>query len=150
MSDLTKRTQHLLDPIHVYGEISSSTIERDSPITDENHVNLSTCQPSDTGQIQNPDCQPSSTLSTFAPNEVTDGLLNRLRAGSQWLTAQHLAWLEGSPDAGSDERFSVALAAWTEMERSLRLVFGYEGCVFGPDRRCPDDAPVICDFCMER
>jgi hypothetical protein len=94
--------------------------------------------------------QPSSTLSTFAPNEVTDGLLNRLRAGSQWLTAQHLAWLEGSPDAGSDERFSVALAAWTEMERSLRLVFGYEGCVFGPDRRCPDDAPVICDFCMER
>jgi hypothetical protein len=87
-----------------------------------------------------------SPSSTFAPNEVTDHLLSRLQSGSHWLTAQPQAWLEGRPDAASDERFSVALAAWTEMERSLRLVFGYEGCVFGPDQRCPDEAPVVCDF----
>jgi hypothetical protein len=81
-------------------------------------------------------------------NAYVDHLLSRLRAGSQWLTAQHQAWLDSKPDAASDERFSVALAAWGEMERSLRLVFGYEGCVFGPDQRCPYDAPVICDSCV--
>jgi hypothetical protein len=86
----------------------------------------------------------------FEPNAVTNILLSRLQNGSRWLSAQHLAWLEGNPDAASDERFSVALAAWGELERSLRLVFGYDGCACGPDRRCPEDAPVICDFCMER
>lgn len=87
--------------------------------------------------------------SPFQPNALTDHLLSRLQAGSQWLTAQHQAWPEDQPDTASDERFSVALAAWDEMERPLRLVFGYEACVFGPDRRCLDDAPVICDFCAE-
>jgi hypothetical protein len=88
-----------------------------------------------------------SEQSRFQPNEVTDKLLSRLQAGSQWLTAQHQAWLDDRPEAANDERFSVALAAWSEMERSLRLVFRYEGCVFGPDQRCPDDAPIRCDAC---
>jgi diadenosine tetraphosphatase ApaH/serine/threonine PP2A family protein phosphatase len=86
-------------------------------------------------------CEPRS-------NAVMDHLLSRLQAGSRWLTAQHQAWLDSKPDAASDQRFSVALAAWSEMERSLRMVFGYEGCVFGPDQRCPKDAPVICDACV--
>jgi hypothetical protein len=87
--------------------------------------------------------------SPFQPNDLTNHLLSRLQSGSHWLTAQHQAWLEGKPDAANDERFSVALAAWTEMERSLRQVFGYEGCICGPDQRCPEDAPVTCNFCME-
>jgi hypothetical protein len=88
-----------------------------------------------------------SPLSTSAPNEVTDYLLSRLQAGSQWLTTQHQTWLEGKPGTASHERFSVALAAWTEMEQSLRQVFGYEGCIFGPGGQCTDDAPAICDAC---
>jgi hypothetical protein len=56
-------------------------------------------------------------------DEIT--LLKRLVNGQKWLTAQHQAWLDSKPDAASDERFSVALATWSEMERSLRLVFGY-------------------------
>ena len=66
---------------------------------------------------------------------------------SQWLTAQHQAWLDDKKDAASGERFSVALDGWAEMERSLRLVYNYEGCIFGPDQRCPEDAPVTCDGC---
>jgi hypothetical protein len=38
-------------------------------------------------------------------------------------------------------------AAWDEMERFPRLVYGYEGCIFGPDQRCPEDALARCDFC---
>jgi hypothetical protein len=83
------------------------------------------------------------------PYPEASRLLSRLRAGGKWLTSQHKAWLEGKRTAVSDERFSAALEAWDLMERSLRMVFGYEGCVFGPDRRCPEAAPVVCDFCAK-
>lgn len=96
-----------------------------------------------------PDTAAMCAKSPFQPNILADHLLSRFQAGSQWLTDQHQAWLEGRPDAASDERFSAALAAWGEMERSLRLVFDYRGCVFTPDQRCPEDATIICDFCAE-
>ena len=75
-------------------------------------------------------------------------LMERLQAGSQWLTAQHQAWLDDEKGAASDERFSAALDGWAEMERSLRLVYSYQGCIFGADQRCPQDAPVTCDGCL--
>ncbi|MFQ6026920.1 MAG: hypothetical protein ACE5Q6_05320 [Dehalococcoidia bacterium] len=89
----------------------------------------------------------NKSQSVQVSNSVTDQLLSRLQAGSRWLTAQHRAWMDAAPDAASDERFSVALATWDEMERSLRLVFGYEGCVMGPDQHCPEDGLVVCDAC---
>jgi hypothetical protein len=76
---------------------------------------------------------------------ASDHLPSRLQAGSNWLTVQHQAWLEG--EGVSDERFSAALAAWDSLERTLRQVYGYDGCIFGPDRRCPDDTPTTCDCC---
>jgi hypothetical protein len=72
-----------------------------------------------------------------------------LQAGSAWLTEAHLAWLDEKTGTANDEKFSVALAAWTEMEQVLRSVFNFEGCIHGPDRHCPDAAPVRCDFCKE-
>jgi hypothetical protein len=87
--------------------------------------------------------------SPFQSNALTDGLLSRLQTGSCWLTDQHLSWLEGNPDAVSDARFSTALDAWVEMERSLRMVFGYKSCVCGLDLRCPEYSPVICDFYVD-
>ena len=92
-----------------------------------------------------------SVLSEISPprtDAFSDHLLSRLQAGSRWLTAQHQAWLDKKQGAASDERFSVALDAWAEMERSLRLVYDYQGCIFGPDQRCPEDAPVRCDGCL--
>ena len=88
-------------------------------------------------------------LSSFQSDALSAHLLSRLQAGSRWLTAEHQAWLEDRKDAASDERFSVALDAWAGMERSLRLVYGYQGCVFGPSGRCPADAPVSCDRCLD-
>ena len=75
--------------------------------------------------------------------------LLRLLAGSRWISAAHNAWVEGKPDAPTDERFSTALAAWDLLERKLRNEFGYEGCVYGPSQQCPKDAPVMCDACMQ-
>ena len=86
--------------------------------------------------------------SLFKPDVLSKHLLARLRNGSQWLTAQHAAWLDDAPDAATDERFSVALSAWAEMERSLRMVYDYQDCIFGAAARCPEDAPVQCDFCV--
>ena len=88
------------------------------------------------------------TCSRPDPDAFSDNLLSRLQAGTRWLTAQHKAWLDDKKDAAGDERFSVALAAWDEMERSLRMVYNYEGCIFGVDQRCPQDALVTCDGCL--
>ena|SRR5918996_2588975 len=65
MSDLTKRMQDLLSRSRYVPQPSESLYIEDTPISDDNHVNLSTCQPSSTAQAQNTDCQPPSTLSTF-------------------------------------------------------------------------------------
>ena len=32
----------------------------------------------------------------------------------------------------------------------LREVFGFEGCIFGPDKTCPPDAPTLCEACGSR
>jgi hypothetical protein len=81
---------------------------------------------------------------------AADHLLSRLQAGSRWLTTQHEAWLEGKGNAASDERFSATLVAWDGLERVLRQVYGYDGCIFGPDRRRPGEAAVVCDFCTSK
>ena len=73
-------------------------------------------------------------------------LIERLRNGSQWLAQEHSLWLSEDPIASADDKFSHALASWTELERVFRCT-GYGGCIFGPDQRCPVDAPAKCDGC---
>ena len=94
------------------------------------------------GNVKSPE-----DMTTTAVLDERTHLLSRLQAGSQWLTAQHQAWLGNKEDVASDERFSVALDGWGEMERSLRRVYGNGGCIFGSDQRCPQNAPVWCDGC---
>ena len=142
MRELTKHMQGLLDPLRYVPQPSKSIYIEDNPLCDENTVNPSTRQPSDMAQIQTTERQPSSTLSTFTPDALSDHLLSRLQAGSQWLTAQHQAWLSEDSAVTNDELFSVALAGWDEMERSLRMAYGYEGCIYGPNQQCSQDAPV--------
>jgi len=147
--DLTTHMQSLLsNPIYIdRTERRRYTCIEDIPLCNENTVNLSTCQPSDTAQIQKTSVNLRQPSSTFTPDALSDHLLFRLQAGSQWLTAQHQAWLDDEKVAATDERFSVALYGWDEMERSLRLVYGYEDCIFGAGQRCPGSAPVRCDGC---
>jgi hypothetical protein len=78
----------------------------------------------------------------------TEQTLLRLKAGIRWLAIAHSEWVDGKPNAPTDDRFSTALEGWELLERKLRDEFGYEGCVLGPDQRCPDDGPVMCDACL--
>lgn len=75
-------------------------------------------------------------------------ILSRLRAGQRWLTNQHRLWLGDDSAAASDEEFSRALAAWDALERVFRCT-GYTGCIWGADKHCSEDGPVVCDGCVK-
>jgi hypothetical protein len=84
---------------------------------------------------------------TTTPKNI-EYLRTRLRVGQQWLTREYQRWLVGDPQAATDERFSRALAGWDALERILRQLYEYQGCIFGPAQSCPEDAPVQCDGCL--
>jgi hypothetical protein len=71
-------------------------------------------------------------------------LLRRLVNGQKWL-GEHLHDIDGG---AADAEFSKALAGWARMETHLRQHHGYQGCIHGEGRRCPDDAAVSCDACV--
>ena len=79
------------------------------------------------------------------PN-VSDALVSRLQKGQQWLMVEHLAWLSDAP-AADDQQFSHAFNGWVELEEKLRLD-GYQDCIWGPEKSCPEDSPVLCDACV--
>lgn len=74
-------------------------------------------------------------------------LLRRLQRGQRLLTEQRQLWLDGDPQAASDEQFSDALARWDALERVFRCT-KYTACIWGPGRSCPEDAPGLCDGCV--
>jgi len=84
----------------------------------------------------------ASELST-SPKE----LLRRLRAGQRWLTEQHRLWLDDDSHPAHGDKFSAALAARDQLERVFRCS-GYKECIWGPSGHCPEDAPLICDGCV--
>jgi hypothetical protein len=86
---------------------------------------------------------------TYQSTAESEKALSRLRAGTEWLTAQHKAWINDQPEGATDERFSTALEGWDLLERKLRKEYGYEGCIFGPGQHCPADSPVCGDSCIE-
>lgn len=83
--------------------------------------------------------------SDLSPQAET--IRQRLQAGQQWLMDQHEVYLAGESVAASDAQFGRALAAWTELERVYRCAVP-EACIWAPDGRCPENAPVTCDGCV--
>ena len=94
-----------------------------------------------------------ATIQQRTPAETT--YLQRLRAGQVWLAAAHekLSEMEARCDVVGDlynkqrERFLEALDGWDVMERQLRELLGYRGCIHGPGQRCPPDSVVVCRAC---
>ena len=82
---------------------------------------------------------------TTTPANI-ERLRTRLQVGQQWLGREHGLWLAGDPKAASDERFSRALAGWDALERVYRCARP-SGCIWAPDRACPEDAVALCDGC---
>lgn len=79
---------------------------------------------------------------------ATTNLLVRLQAGSKWLISQHQQFRSGATTAVSDERFAASLDLFWAEEQTLRRIYGFEGCVFGPGEACPKDAPIPCEGCF--
>jgi len=76
-------------------------------------------------------------------------VLDRLRRGHVWLTEQHSALL-AMPNIGlrttEDRQFMAALSLWGDLERFLRWVYEYQGCVTA-EGHCPEGSPVNCSAC---
>lgn len=87
------------------------------------------------------------TKSTLNFTETVETLVLRLRQGQTLLTRQHALWLADNPKAAKDEVFSDALARWDALERVFRCT-GYTGCIWAPDKICPDGAVARCDGCV--
>jgi len=124
-------------------EFRSKWLEKltETPKYGGNKRNKSPCAASATAILERSEENPE------ALSESALLLMERLRKGGQWLTEQHCRWLREDPIASADDKFGHALASWTELEQVFRCT-GYEGCIFGPDQRCPEDAPLTCDCCV--
>ena len=81
--------------------------------------------------------------------ESQEALLATLQKGSRWLHGQHAA-LYGAPDSVDLDVYTKGLDRFDSLEANLRLAYGFEGCIFGPDKRCPEDAQPTCQACLGR
>ena len=85
-------------------------------------------------------------------------LKERLRKGIEWFSSAdpHL-WDKNNNPINTNTKLETMLnsnvAKWGELERLLRNLYDYEGCIYsGVDMddlagSCPDDSPVKCSGC---
>ena len=88
---------------------------------------------------------PPSKASSQADNSQ---ILKRLVDGSRWLTNQHDLYSNDDPVAVNDTEFYKALDGWEKLEKQLRVQDGYQGCIFGSDEHCLQEAIITCAFCI--
>ena len=78
-------------------------------------------------------------------------LRDRLRKGIDWFVAvdPHLWDANDNPinqRTKLERKMTQLLHKWREMERLLRNLYDYEGCIYD-DGGCPDGSPVKCGGC---
>ncbi len=88
-------------------------------------------------------------MTTTATKPTTqDEMVARLTKGQTWLTQTNALLCDQAHEwTPLRRRFADALELWGQLETALRILWGYEGCIHGPDGRCPDDAVVRCMAC---
>ena len=72
-------------------------------------------------------------------------LLARLRKGQAWLTEHFDGYMDGQEPEGVYVR---SLVQWDVLERLLRRLYGYQGCL-SETGACDPGAPVWCCHCAE-
>jgi len=82
------------------------------------------------------------------PDTPLEDLLQRLRKGSRWLATEYPKSLRDDYDDDALNVLAKSLATWDGLEKELRAVHSYRGCVLGDNERCDPDAPVVCDYCV--
>ena len=80
-------------------------------------------------------------------------LLQRITKGNAWLWQESVA-LYKLDDAGvgsdREKRFIKAFDLRIHLERLLRFVYSFDGCINGPQRTCEQSMIVRCEYCGER
>jgi hypothetical protein len=80
-------------------------------------------------------------------------LIQRITKGNAWLWQESVA-LYKLDDAGigsdREARFLKAFNLRIHLERLLRSVYHFEGCIDGPQRICEQRMIVRCEYCGER
>ena len=137
MGNLRERSERLLDK---HAGVSRGSLSRIYNPDDETVVKVSERQTLGTDQIRKFGRQTAS--------KTVKLLLSRIQSGSRWLTWQDEARLAGNTGVGWGDRFSTCLESWHLMEGTLRNVYGYEGCIFGPVETCPPECPIRCEACQ--
>ena len=106
-------------------------------------------QPFEEGSVEAVPTESDTTLG-YERNEIDEkrsALLARLRTGHQWLLDQHQRWQNDDTDAVDDAEFSRVWNGWWELDDRLRADYGFQGCIYGPDGKCPDGFP--CAGCAD-
>jgi hypothetical protein len=75
--------------------------------------------------------------------------LCRLCNGQAWLTREYEAKMVDKSEIMTDGHFQKALDTWAQWETHLRVKHAYTGCIHGEDQRCPEEAVVNCNACLE-
>jgi len=99
---------------------------------------------------QEPDTQLADSY-TVKDSRGLANTLRRLHKGMEWLTEvdKRLRAIQDR-DKRLVARFLEALDLWDNLDKMVRELYHFEGCVLGPGQRCPDDAPVACRYCGSR
>ena len=81
---------------------------------------------------------------------VPSGVLEQMREKQKWLADAH-RHLMALPEVGRrtplEAQFLAAIHEWDTMDEQLRRISLFEGCVWGPGRRCLDESPITCRGC---
>ena len=80
------------------------------------------------------------------PDVPLPRLLERLQRGSEWLREQHRRLHDGVEV--DQEMVTRMERLWGELEGALRVAHRYQGCVFGEDKACQEDAIIRCSTCF--
>lgn len=61
--------------------------------------------------------------------------------------------LHQMPDVGIGTdlecEFIESLHDWADLDESVRNIFGFKGCIWGPDQKCNPESPVVCVDCAD-
>ena len=87
------------------------------------------------------------SIAEIPPHPALTLLLRRLRSGQQWLTATFDQLDAGSSGGPLERQYFRAIEFWIDVEREVRELFNFQGCVIG-QRGCHGDAPVNCEACV--
>lgn len=75
-------------------------------------------------------------------------MVERLRRGQTWLAERWRGICAGESMAATEpDTFTRTFMAWVDLEKTIRFVYEYEGCVIG-DEGCDPAAPACCEACV--